>query len=301
MNPQLPLFSIVIPTHARPKQLSACLTALTRLDYPRDCFEVVVVDDGSPESLEPVVAPFSDYLTITLHRQPRSGPAAARNTGAAKARGQYIAFTDDDCQPRNDWLNVLAAQLTDMPDALVGGHTINAIPDNLCASASQLLVSYLYSYYNTAEDRQTMFFTSNNIALSADYFHAINGFDTSYPRAAAEDRDFCDRWIQHGSPMIYAANAVIYHTHRMTLRSFWRQHLTYGRGAYRFHRGRARRSQGQIKVESTTFYLGLLRFPFSQERPHRTVPLAVLLGLSQGANALGFFWERARLASKMGS
>ncbi|MEM8534957.1 MAG: glycosyltransferase [Chloroflexota bacterium] len=300
MSLQLPFFSIVIPTHARPKQLSACLTSLTRLDYPRDRFEVVVVDDGSPESLETVVAPFRDYLTITLHRQQQSGPAAARNAGAAIAQGQYIAFTDDDCQPRNDWLNVMASRLTETPDALVGGYTINAIPNNLCATASQLLVSYLYSYYNATNNQRAMFFTSNNIALSADYFHAIAGFDTSYPRAAAEDRDFCDRWIEHGSPMIYEENAIIYHTHRMTLRSYWRQHLTYGRGAYRFHRGRARRNQGQIKVEPSTFYLGLLRFPFSQERPHRAVPLAVLLGLSQGANALGFFWERARLAVSIG-
>ncbi len=45
-----PEFSIIVPTFNRPTQLAACLTALARLDYPRDRFEVVVVDDGSEKS-----------------------------------------------------------------------------------------------------------------------------------------------------------------------------------------------------------------------------------------------------------
>ncbi len=46
----LPSFSIVIATHNRPRQLAECLAALASLDYPRDRFEVIVVDDGSPTS-----------------------------------------------------------------------------------------------------------------------------------------------------------------------------------------------------------------------------------------------------------
>ena len=87
--------SIVIPTYGRPDQLAACLDSLEALDYPRDRFEVIVVDDGSPQPLPP----YGGALRVTLVRQAHAGPAAARNTGAAASRGRWLAFTDDDCRP----------------------------------------------------------------------------------------------------------------------------------------------------------------------------------------------------------
>ncbi|NJM05429.1 glycosyltransferase, partial [Candidatus Gracilibacteria bacterium] len=211
----------------------------------------------------------------------------------AHASGEILAFTDDDCAPHPGWLRALATAFARQPTALVGGQIVNVLHTDHCANASQLLVSYLYSYYNAEPDRAS-FFTSNNIAVPARHFRAIGGFDISYPRAAAEDREFCDRWRLHGFPMVYAADAVVRHAHAMQLRAFWRQHFNYGRGAYQFHRGRARRRQSQIKVEPTSFYIDLLRYPFSQTPGARALPLATLLAVSQAANVLGFFWERHR-------
>lgn len=97
-------FSLIIPTYARPKQLGNCLESLTQLIAPRSGFEIIIVDDGNPESLEPVVAPFREKLNLRLLRQENGGPAKARNTGAAAARGRHLAFTDDDCRPEPNWL-----------------------------------------------------------------------------------------------------------------------------------------------------------------------------------------------------
>jgi glycosyltransferase involved in cell wall biosynthesis len=82
----VPSFSIVIPSYRRPRQLAECLRALSRLEYPRDRFEVIVVDDGGDAPLDEVVAPFGSNLSLTLIRQPNAGPAAARNLGRS-ARG----------------------------------------------------------------------------------------------------------------------------------------------------------------------------------------------------------------------
>lgn len=284
-------FSIIIPTYNRPERLSTCLQSLANLDYPSD-FEVIVVDDGSEMPIEPVVAPFRNQLDLTLITQPNAGPAKARNTGAAKARGKYLAFTDDDCAPASDWLKTLAARFATAPDCMIGGRALNALPNNLYSTASQVLIDYLYKYYNTGSERSS-FFASNNIALPADRFHALGGFDTTtFPLAAGEDREFCDRWLHHGYDMIYAPEAQVYHAHKLTLPTFWRQHFNYGRGAFCFHKVRFQRDLEPIKVEPLSFYFKLLTYPLSQALPQSPLLLSGLFLVSQVANVAGFFWER---------
>lgn len=293
MTHQSPLFSVIIPTYARPERLKNCLQSLTQLDYPGDRFEVIVVDDGSPTPMESVVAPFREKLHLTLIRQANAGPAKARNAGAEQANGKFLAFTDDDCTPTSDWLKTLESRFETAPDCIVGGRTLNALPNNLYSTASQVLIDYLYKYYSVEGDRSS-FFASNNIALPAERFRSLGGFDTSFPLAAGEDREFCDRWLYHGYPMLYAPEVQVYHAHSLTLTKFWRQHFNYGRGAFCFHQSRARRNVEQIKVEPLSFYFNLLTYPLSQTNPVQGSLISVLFFLSQLANITGFFWERSQ-------
>ena len=57
-----PFFSIIIPTYNRPQILAGCLEAIALLEYPRDRFEVIVVDDGSENPLDSIVEPFKDKV-----------------------------------------------------------------------------------------------------------------------------------------------------------------------------------------------------------------------------------------------
>jgi GT2 family glycosyltransferase/SAM-dependent methyltransferase len=275
-------FSVIVPTRNRSSQLRDCIAALERQNFPRDQFEVIVVDDGSepPLTVEP---------GIRLVRQSHDGPAVARNTGAAHARGRWLAFTDDDCLPDANWLTVLAAQLAARPDHLLGGAVVNILTDNPYTAASQQLVSYLYSYYN-ADPSQPRFFTSNNMAVAAAAFRDAGGFDAELPRAAAEDRELCDRWLHQRRPMTFVLEAVVRHAHPLTLRTFWRQHFNYGCGAHYYHLTRAQRGGGPLRVEPWRFYVDLLRYPFTTAVP---LPLrqAALLFVAQAANALGYLKE----------
>lgn len=290
---QQTLFSVVIPTYNRPERLSNCLTAIAQLNFPRDRFEVIVVDDGSKTSMETIVVPFRDLLQMTLIRQINAGPAAARNAGATQAQGTFLVFTDDDCLPAADWLNRLESCFAESPDCLIGGRSLNALPDNLYSTASQILIDYLYSYFNQSGQRSS-FFASNNIALPAAQFQALGGFDTAFPLAAAEDREFCDRWLHHGYPMRYVPEVQIYHAHHLTLASFWRQHLNYGRGAFCFHQIRAKRQSQSIKVEPLSFYFNLLTYPLQYASNQSCLLLAGLFVLSQIANVTGFFLEQRK-------
>ncbi len=291
-NPDKSKFiSIIIPTYNRPQQLATCLESLTSLDYPRDSFEVIVVDDGSKTELEPVVTPFSSKLDISLLRQTNNGAASARNTGAKQAKGAFLAFTDDDCMPAADWLKSLAARFDSAPDCLIGGRTINILSDNLFSTASQELIDYVYKYYN-ANPHKARFFASNNIALPTETFLAIGGFDVTYPRMASEDRELCDRWLQLGYPMLYAPEVQINHAHHLTLKSFWQQHFFYGRGAFCFHTIRAQRAAKPIEVEPLSFYINLFTYPMSSSKRPTGLLISALLFVSQLAATFGFFSER---------
>ena len=282
----LPTFSVVVPTYRRPERLADCLRSLEKLDYPRDRFEVVVVDDGSGAPLDPGRV----SIDVTVITQPHAGPATARNTGAARARGDHLAFTDDDCQAEPDWLRELAAGLDGTPDLAVGGRTVNALADNLYASATQLLVDYLSEW--TRASGRAAFFASNNLAVPTELFRARGGFDTGFPLAAGEDREFCDRWIRLGGRLSYAPRAVIRHGHHLTLPGYWRQHVNYGRGALRYHRRRAQSTSAQPPATPLSFYLRLVASPLTRARGSRRFSLTGLLALAQVATAMGYWRER---------
>jgi GT2 family glycosyltransferase len=294
-------FSIIIPTRNRHRQLTACLDAIARLQYPRSRFEVVIVNDGGDASIESVILPFEDRLDVVLLHQPGAGPATARNAGAKKAKGRFIAFTDDDCMPAPDWLRRLADRFDSDSSSAFGGRTINFLTDNAYSTASQLLVSYLYDYYNADPDA-ARFLATNNIALPADVFHALDGFDPIFPRAAAEDRDFCDRLRLAGYRLRYAPEIIVYHSHPLRPHTFWRQHFFYGRGAFRFQQVRVQRSGGPFQLEPVRFSTGLFQYGFAAEEEHPPALLAVLLTISQIANTIGFLWEWASaIAQRNGS
>ncbi|MGQ9684104.1 MAG: glycosyltransferase [Anaerolineae bacterium] len=285
-----PEVSVIVPTYNRPQALRECLEALAAQTYPKQRLQVVVVDDGSPQAPTGAVAAVQARLEVTLLCQDRKGPAEARNRGAEVAKGEYIAFTDDDCRPAPGWLQRLVEHLRMWAGCVVGGHTVNALTSNPYATASQMLIDYLYEYYNGNPGR-ARFLTSNNLAMPAATFRALGGFSRAYVRAAAEDRDFCDHCLHAGIRMVYVPEAVVYHAHRMGLRDFWRQHFHYGRGAAIYRQTHARRWLTAVRVEPSSFYLRLFSYPF--RRADRTAPRcqALLLGLAQVANAAGFVWQ----------
>jgi cellulose synthase/poly-beta-1,6-N-acetylglucosamine synthase-like glycosyltransferase len=281
-------FSVIVPTYEQPAELSGCLAALSGLDYPREQFEVIVVNDGG-RPIDGAVAPFLAQMNVTHFTQKHAGPGAARNAGVQRSQSKYLASTDDDCRPDRAWLTELERHLGADESALVGGRVINKLVDNLWSAASQLLVTYLYDYYN-ADRGHASFFTSNNIAMTRDAFLTIAGFNSQY-RCTAEDREFCDRWTHAGRRMLYTETALIRHSHQLTLRSFWRQHFRYGQGALHYRQGRAQRDGGPLRFEPLRFYTGLLRYPWTAGVP-RPLRMATLLLISQMANATGFFWAK---------
>jgi GT2 family glycosyltransferase len=249
-----PRVSVVVPTCNRPAELGRCIDALTRLDYPQSALQIIVVNDGDAA---PGVAAAAMPAEITVLRQPHQGPASARNRGARHADGEILAFTDDDCCPRPDWLTHLVGALAEEPTAMVGGRVVNGLPANVWAEASQDLISFLQESFATSRSLRP-FFTTNNMALRREHFLAIGGFDAGFPLPAAEDRDLSERWVKKIGRLRFVEQATVDHFHRLDPWSFARQHHRYGRGAIRLARQRRARGDGMPVPEPLSFYFRMV-------------------------------------------
>jgi glycosyltransferase involved in cell wall biosynthesis len=265
--------SVVVPTRDRPDRLAVCLAALeaqTATDM-----EIVVVDDASRDA-RAVGEVVAGAPRARLVRGEGRGPAAARNRGAAAAEGTVVCFTDDDCEPVPGWAVRLAARLGEAGVHAVAGPTRNARPENPFAAAAQTIASHLAEASIDAAGRMR-FAPTSNLACRADVISALP-FDERYPLAAGEDRDWCARLVGSGRTLVFEPAAVVRHHQELGARTFWRQQVRYGRGAYRF-----RADHGTLRrPEPPAFYAGLLRRGFAEG-----AAAGALVCLAQVATAWG--------------
>jgi glycosyltransferase involved in cell wall biosynthesis len=281
-----PHFSVIIATHDRPASLENCLNGLAELEYPKESFQVIVVDDGSARSVQPTVDLVRNRMQVTLLRQEQQGPGNARNSGAAVARGDWLVFLDDDCRPHPGWLAAFDAAKP-FEEELLGGVTLNGLERNPLSAASQQLLDYLHEHF-FATTSPLRFFASNNLAVAAHRFRELGGFDWRFRLAAAEDREFCSRWIRSGGALKQVSGAMVTHAHDLTFSSFLRQHFRYGQGAFTYHLLLVQHNSDFLSVQPLSFYKDMLRFPWRTQRGWNAWVGAILLMLSQVANGAGF-------------
>jgi GT2 family glycosyltransferase len=284
------LSSVVIPTRNRPQAIENCLDALAAQTLPPGSFEVLVVDDGSEPALALDPARWTSKFELKLIRQNNTGPGGARNRGVAEARGEFLAFTDDDCLPTPTWLEKLVAALRANPQAMIGGSTFNGLKNDLFAETSQLILEMVYEHFNR-DPANAYFFASNNMAMRRDNFLEIGSFDPSF-RVASEDREFCDRWRMRGRSLVWERDALIEHRHAQTLADFCRLHFRYGRGAFYYQAKRKARKSGGM-TRDLGFHRELPRLVRSHlsSSASGSVPRVLAnLFLWQCVNAAGFFW-----------
>ena len=197
-----PTFSIIVPTFRRPDALRKTLTALLALDYPRDRYEVIVVDDGADDTTAKLVYAFGDRgVPVRLAAQLRRGAASARNRGARLARNDWLLFCDDDIITPPSHLAGHRDAHARHPHALVAG-TFELAP-----SAVAVLRATPFGRYRIKLENQFLGeihgesldgdsdrvrvpgVSAANLSMRRDLFWTIGGFDEDFPLAGAEDQD----------------------------------------------------------------------------------------------------------------
>ena len=282
------MVSIVVPTRNRPAALARCLSALAA-QRGLDAFEIVVVDDGTAERAD-VGAAVRVHSRARLVHGGGGGPATARNAGVAAAAGAVLCFTDDDCEPQPDWAALLVRAIDGGAD-VVGGLTVSGRAGDPYLETSEMIVRLLQqSTHRRLSSRRRVFIPSNNMACRRALALA-HPFDERYAMAGGEDRAWCASVASAGLSLTLEPRSIMAHNPALGLRGFWRQHVRYGRGAFRFGRGRA----GDDWKEPPGFYLELLRAGAKAG----VVGLALTV-LAQVATTVGYVREAA-VAMRVGS
>jgi glycosyltransferase involved in cell wall biosynthesis len=281
--------SIIIPTFNGASRIGNCLDALSHQTAGRDA-EILVVNDGSTDNTADVVARYSGVRLIT---QSNAGPAAARNRGALEARGTIILFTDDDCVPMLEWLAAMIEPFKD--PSVVGAKGIyHTRQRSLVARFVQ--IEYEDKYRRMSDLPQIDFIDTYSAGFRRDRFLEMNGYDTSFPVACAEDVELSYRISTRGWTMKFVPAAIVYHTHPDTL---WR----YLRKKYKFAFWRVlavRKNPNKAMKDSHTpqlMKLQLLFAPvlllaiFGDSVVHPRVPASLLVCAAFLGSTLPFAWR----------
>lgn len=215
------LASVIIPAHNAGSTLAACLDGLAAEGVPGAVAELLVVDDASTDGTRAIAGRPGVQVLSGAGR----GPAAARNLGAAAARGAVLVFLDADTEPEPGWLEGMLAPLRDASIVAVKGryHTRQR---SLVARFSQLEFEEKYARLERAVCVD--FVDSGTCAYRRDAFLTAGGFDADFPAQSAEDVELAFRLSSRGAVFAFNPLAGVFHRHADALPSYLLKKVRYG-------------------------------------------------------------------------
>lgn len=204
--------SVVIPVYNSAAMLEVCLGALAKSRHRP--LEVIVVDDGSTDDSAAV----AERLGATLLRMPEnSGPAAARNLGAARAQGDVLVFIDADVEIHDDALGIVARRFTEDPklDAIFGSYDDSPSDPGRVSRFRNLL----HCYVHRDAPREANTFWAGCGAIRQTAFQSLGGFDVRYLTCSIEDVELGMRLARQKHRIEIDTSIQVCHLKRWTLRS----------------------------------------------------------------------------------
>jgi GT2 family glycosyltransferase len=214
------LFSVVVCSFNGSRTIGECLEAVSKLRYP--AFEVIVVDDGSEDETAAIAARYD----VTLLRTPNHGLSHARNVGWQAAKGEIVAYIDDDAHPDPYWLTYLAETFRNGDYVGVGGPNIPPPDDGPIAACVARSPGGPQHVLLTDTDAEHI--PGCNMAFQRCALEAVGGFDVQF-RVAGDDVDMCWRLQERGWKLGFSPSAQVWHHRRNSLRTYWRQQTGYGK------------------------------------------------------------------------
>lgn len=221
MSASLPFVSVIIPAWNCRDQVAGCLQALAAQTYPRDRFEVLLIDNGSTDGTAEVARAFG----VTALSEPTPGSYHARNRGLAEARGELIAFTDADCEPAPDWLANAVSAAQAHPHAGVLAGKIELRPSG---PAIYCTFERLFAFRQDHDAKRGLCATANWMSRR-EHLQRLGGFEAS--RKSGADGELARKFHEAGLPVVYVDDMVVRHPARGALRDLAqrRRRLTGGR------------------------------------------------------------------------
>lgn len=242
-----PLVSVVIATRDRTESLATCLQAVDALEYPN--YEVVVVDNApsTDATAELIASEFADNPRIRYVKEEHPGLGWAHNCGLKHARGEFIAFTDDDVTVDRHWLSEIVRAFSLGPNVgcvtgLIMPLELETLPQYWFDVHSRFNKGFQRHVFDMGPNRpddplftyRNMFGAGANMSYRADALRSVGGLDASLgpgtPATNGEDLDIWYRIIEAGYQLVYQPAALVHHRHREDYAALRHQFYTYGVG-----------------------------------------------------------------------
>jgi glycosyltransferase involved in cell wall biosynthesis len=226
--PTTPFVSVIIPVYNDAERLHCCLTALEQQTYPKTCYEVIVVDNGSTiGDVATIAAAFSQAI-VTV--EPRPGSYAARNQGLTLAQGDVIAFTDADCIPVVDWLaNGVEILLGTSNCGLVAGKI-----DVFFRDPAKLTLVERYERVMAFQQREHLehyhYGSTANVFTLRQVIDQVGAFDATLKSNG--DFEWGRRVAAQGYQQVYAEAACVAHPARHSFAELYKRSLRLAGGIY---------------------------------------------------------------------
>lgn len=196
-----PLISVVIPAYNEEKYLSSCLESLERQTFPKQKYEVIVVDNNSGDKTAEIAKKFGTRV-VGCQVQ---GVAAARAAGSEAAYGEIIAGIDADTLASPNWLEKINSHFQKDPSLIGLTGSVYLAKTNFVFSLVSHFTYEVFQRFNFAIGKPT--FSGFNFAVRADAYKHVGGFDPTLP--SAEDLDLSFKLAKIGK-VAYFTDVVVY-------------------------------------------------------------------------------------------
>lgn len=223
-----PFVSVIIPVYNDLERLKTCLEALEEQTYPRNLYEVIVVNNDPSQNIEPHIVNSNNVRVICeSHRS----SYAARNKGILNAKGAVIAFTDSDCIPKSNWIEKGVTNLLNEPHCgLVAGRI-----EVFCSDPENPTAIELYEKITAFKQKiyveRSKFGATANLFTFKNIIQKVGCFNDTL--LSSGDFEWGNRVFEAGYKQIYADDTCVSHPALKTFGQRFRKRIRIIRGKYK--------------------------------------------------------------------
>ena len=196
--------SVIIPAYNCEGTIALTLKAFAQQTYGASV-EVIVVDDGSKDQTRSVVEKFAN---VKYFYQDNAGPAAARNRGVNESKGDVILFTDSDCIPYANWIEVMVSSLLGLKVSVISGSYDIFNKGNILARSIFDEINYRHQRLMPDYPKS---FGSYNFCAWKKAFLEVGGFNEEYKFASGEDNDLSYKFLRAGHNIFFERKSKVMH------------------------------------------------------------------------------------------
>lgn len=231
MKNNSPSISVILSVYNDAEPLRHCLDALEKQSYPKDSYEVVVIDDGSDENIKEITTYFRQTIYI---RQNHQGTYASRNKGISVAKGEILAFTDADCIPASDWIQKGSEALLGEPECGVIGGKIEIFFKNPDNPTTVEFFESMFAFAQRKYIKEWKFAAAANMFTFKDVFGKVGLFNGTLKSGG--DVEWGNRVFKANYRLIFKEDVRVAHAARRYLRDLIIKHKRVSGGLYNIYK-----------------------------------------------------------------